>query len=130
MPSSKSSDPASIRILVVDDNDDHAAMFAHILRDLGHQTRFVTDPFETFAQLRDFKPDLVFLDIAMPGLDGYEIARTLRAKYGPDGIRIVAVTAYGDKEARTKVREAGFDAHVLKPVDFEIIESIVATIKR
>src|SRR3954464_10915117 len=130
MPSNDRPDPGSIRILIVDDNEDNAATFAQILLDLGHETRFVTDPFDAFPQLSEFKPHIVFLDIAMPGLDGYEIARTLRAKYGPDGIRIVAVTAYGDKQARQKVREAGFDAHVVKPVDFEIIESIVATISR
>jgi CheY-like chemotaxis protein len=69
----------------------------------------------------------VFLDIAMPELDGYELARVFRARYGED-IRLVAVTAYGDSAHREMSREAGFDAHVQKPVDFAMVESMLATL--
>src|SRR5688572_13375802 len=113
----------SRRILVVDDSLDAAQSFALLLATMGHQAEFITDPRVALETARRLRPEIVFLDIGMPEIDGYQVARRLRAVFGAE-MRIVAVTAYGEDEHRKGTREAGFDAHVLKPVDIEIVESI------
>jgi CheY-like chemotaxis protein len=115
------------RILVVDDNLDSAQSFALLLGAMGHQADFVTDPRSAVDTARRLQTEIVFLDIAMPGLDGYQVARMLRAVFGRE-LRIVAVTAYGDADHRRQSRESGFDAHVLKPADLAIVQSILATV--
>jgi CheY-like chemotaxis protein len=114
----------SRRILVVDDNPDTAESFARVLRAMGHEVESVTDPLDALPAARRVQPELVFLDIGMPLLDGYELARALRKAFGC----IVAVTGHGMPEDRPRARVAGFDAHVTKPVDPDVIESIVKTI--
>jgi CheY-like chemotaxis protein len=116
------------RILVVDDNKDSADSFALILQRMGHSTHAVYHSSEVFANVRVFKPHIVFLDIGLPGLDGYKIARSIRDELGYDALRIVAVSAYAQDTDRVKARKAGFDAHVAKPVDYSIVESILKTI--
>jgi two-component system CheB/CheR fusion protein len=75
--------------------------------------------------VEQLRPAAVFLDLNMPRLTGLDVARLLRKKYGWEGLRIVAVTAYGTEEYRTATRQAGFDAHVVKPVDVREIEQIL-----
>jgi CheY-like chemotaxis protein len=118
----------SRRILVVDDNPDTAESFARVLHAMGHEVESVTDPLDALPAARRVQPELVFLDIGMPLLDGYELARALRKAFGFEKIRIVAVTGHGMPEDRARARVAGFDAHVTKPADPDIIESIVKTI--
>jgi CheY-like chemotaxis protein len=118
----------SRRILVVDDRLDAAQSFAFLLAELGQQAEFITDPYATMENARRLRPELVFLDIGMPGLDGWQLSRLLRAEFGFDAIRIVAVTAYGELADRKRSREAGFDAHVVKPVSVELVQSILDTI--
>jgi CheY-like chemotaxis protein len=120
--------PVSRRILVVDDNEDIALSFVRVLETMGHNAECVTDPLKAPAAARRLNAELVFLDIGMPVIDGYELARVLRAEFGFDNMRIVAVTAYTKHEDRVRAREAGFDAHVAKPAPAEVIESIVKTI--
>jgi CheY-like chemotaxis protein len=97
-----------------------------MLRAMGCETAFVTNPFMAAETATTLKAEVVFLDIGMPGIDGYELARILRAKHGWEGLKIVAVTAYGADEDRKNSRRAGFDAHVVKPVDPQLIESHAA----
>jgi CheY-like chemotaxis protein len=120
--------PVSRRILVVDDNEDIALSFVRVLETMGHHAECVTDPLQALAAVRRLDAELVFLDISMPVIDGYELARVLRAEFGFEKMRIVAVTAYTKHEDRVRAREAGFDAHVGKPAPPDVIESIVKTI--
>jgi CheY-like chemotaxis protein len=118
----------SPRALVVDDQNDAAESFTRMLRVMGCEAAFVTNPFMAVEIAASLKAEVVFLDIGMPGIDGYELARILRAKHGWDGLKIVAVTAYGADEDRKNSRRAGFDAHVVKPVDPQLIESMLRTL--
>jgi CheY-like chemotaxis protein len=118
---------ANPRALVVDDNPDAAESFARLLETLGCEAAFVSDPKTAIAIAEQLHPEIVFLDIAMPELDGHELARRFRAKYGWK-IRIVAITAYSEARDRALTREAGFDAHLAKPVDLTVIENTLVTL--
>ncbi len=107
------------RVLVVDDNADAAMTLDMLLRSLGHETHVVHDGHAAFEAVGQFRPDIVLLDIGMPGLDGYEVARRLRALQQERPLRIVAVTGWGTEDDRRKSQEAGFDLHLVKPVDPE-----------
>jgi len=113
---------------VVDDQQDTAESFARLLQVMGHEVVFVTDPLEALPAARRFQPELVFLDIGMPLVTGYELARIFRSAFGFEKLRMVAITAYNSEEHRSRSREAGFDAHVAKPADPALLESIVKTI--
>jgi PAS domain S-box-containing protein len=108
---------ASQRILVVDDNVDAARSLEMLLRSLGHETRVVHDGAEALRVATDYRPGIVLLDIGMPGLDGYEVARRLRTMRGGEALRIIAVTGWGQDADRQRSREAGFDLHLVKPVE-------------
>jgi PAS domain S-box-containing protein len=108
---------SSKRILVVDDNVDAAATLDMLLQSLGHETRVAHDGAKALKVAEDFGPDIVLLDIGMPGLDGYEVARRLRALPPERPFRIVAITGWGQQADREKSRAAGFDLHLVKPVD-------------
>jgi CheY-like chemotaxis protein len=117
------------RALIVDDDRDTAESFARLLEALGCHAEFVTDPYQAVAAVARVNPQIVFLDLGMPGIDGYELAAILRSKYGwHDALRMVAVTAYGSDEHRARSRGAGFDAHVLKPVSPELVDSMLQTL--
>ena len=105
------------RVMVVDDNVDAAAMLDMLLRSLGHETRVTHDGIEALRVAAEFRPEIVLLDIGMPGLDGYEVARRLRTLAKDRPLRIVAVTGWGQDADRARSREAGFDLHLVKPVD-------------
>ena len=116
------------RILVVDDLQDSALSLTLVLRRLGHTAEFVTDPWEAIEAVRRLRPELVFLDIGMPEINGYALARMLRQEFGFDAVKLVALTAWDRDDDRAESRRAGFDAHVAKPADAETIESILKTV--
>jgi PAS domain S-box-containing protein len=105
------------RVLVVDDNVDAAAALGVLLQSLGHETCVVHDGLEALKMAVEFRPDIVLLDIGMPGLDGYEVARRLRLLKKDGTFRIIALTGWGQESDRQKSQEAGFDVHLVKPVD-------------
>ena len=105
------------RVLVVDDNVDAATMLEMLLRSLGHETRVAHDGISALRAAEEFRPDVVLLDIGMPGIDGYEVARRLRGLANMRRMRIVAVTGWGQEADRKRSEEAGFDLHLVKPVD-------------
>ena len=107
-----------IRALVVDDYPDAAEALARVLETLGCTANFVTDSRMAMDAAAAMDPQVVFIDIGMPEINGFELAAILRCRYG-ESIRLVAATAYGGTAVHTKCREAGFDSHVLKPVDKE-----------
>src|SRR5690606_12271186 len=104
------------RILVVDDNDDAAETLAELLRMLGHEVEVATDGPSALARVDAFVPDLGLVDLGLPVMDGFEVARRLRATVGLEGIPLVAVTGYGQERDRVAAREAGFDELLVKPV--------------
>ena len=115
------------RSLVIDDNPDTARSYYELLTVMGHECRFSTDARQAIDLARVLHPHLVLLDIGLsPDLDGHSVARQLREVFGME-IKIVAVTAYGRDEDRRRTRKAGFDAHVTKPMDVGLLESIVNT---
>jgi PAS domain S-box-containing protein len=113
------------RILVVDDNIDAATTLDVLLRSLGHETRVAHDGMTALDIAREFRPEVILLDIGMPGLDGYEVARRLRAMNQGQTFRIVAITGWGQEADRLRSKEAGFDLHLVKPVDPRVLVSVL-----
>ena len=105
------------RVLVVDDNVDAAETLAMLARLYGHEVRIAHTGPSGLETARNYHPEIVLLDIGLPGLDGYEVARRLRNEPGGDQILLVAVTGYGREEDRARARAAGFDHHLMKPFD-------------
>jgi PAS domain S-box-containing protein len=113
------------RLLVVDDNADAAEAMAMLLGIMGAQVRVAHDGASALGLIDEFKPDTVFLDIAMPGSDGYAVAREIRGKGYPWPLRLVAVTGFGQASDREKARAAGFDHHLIKPANIEEIAALL-----
>lgn len=111
------------RVLVVDDNADIARSLWMILQRLGHQADIALEGREALAKARTLRPEVVLLDLAMPGMSGFEVARHLRREM--DGVMIVAVTGHGTEEDRARTRAAGFDHHLVKPVAPQLLESLL-----
>ena len=113
------------RVLVVDDNADAREALRYLLEEDGHDVRSAGDGPSALEEARSFQPDVVLLDIGLPGMDGYEVARALRAHPGGERALIVAVSGYGQAEDRARSRAAGFDQHLLKPVPPDRLLEIV-----
>jgi len=105
------------RIVVADDNEDSAESFAMLLSFSGHEVRVAHDGAAALDAVRDFRPDVAFLDIGMPGLTGYEVAQAVRAEPWGHDIKLIAVTGWGQPDDRARAHTAGFDRHLIKPVD-------------
>jgi signal transduction histidine kinase/ActR/RegA family two-component response regulator len=117
LPSSLIPHPSSLsrRVLAVDDNADAVESLALLLGVLGHEVRTASDGPAALETAAAFRPDVVLLDIGLPGMDGYEVARRLRDEAGLKETLLVAVTGYGQEEDRRRAEQAGFDAHLTKP---------------
>ncbi len=124
---SANANPA-LRVLVVDDNLDAAESLAELLQLHGHTTTIGRDGHQALALAEGFAPDVVFLDIGMPGFDGYQVAHALRASPGADHVTLVALTGWGGLEDRQRARLAGFDEHLTKPADPAAIEQLLARV--
>jgi signal transduction histidine kinase len=118
----------SHRVLVVDDQVDIAQSFTDLLSLLGQDTHTAYNGPEALQAAKEFKPDLIFLDIGLPGMTGYEVARNLRAHEETPRPRLIAVTGWGDEHNVSLAQEAGFDRHLTKPVDPLEIERILETL--
>lgn len=114
------------RVLVVEDNVDSAAALAELLRLWGHEVRMAHDGVAGVAEARAAVPDLVLLDIGLPGMDGYEVALALRADPVFAATRIVALTGYGQERDQLRSREVGIDRHVTKPIDLTELREVLA----
>ena len=106
------------RVLVVDDNEDAADSLATLLGVMGYEVRIAYDGPEAIQTADEFEPAVALLDIGLPKLSGYDIARHVRARRGGE-VLLVAITGWGQEEDRRKAREAGFDHHFTKPADFD-----------
>jgi CheY-like chemotaxis protein/two-component sensor histidine kinase len=113
------------RVLVVDDNVDGAATLAMLLQTQKHQVRIAHDGPTALGLIAADAPDVVFLDIGMPGMSGYEVAQRIRQMPGGREILIVAVTGYGQEENRRQSAEAGIDLHLVKPIDLDAIRKVL-----
>jgi PAS domain S-box-containing protein len=113
------------RILVVDDNRSNATSLGVLLRALGQDVEMAYDGPAALELVRRRRPDLVLLDIGLPGMDGYEVARRCREDEGTRRIMLVAMTGYGKEEDRRRSQEAGFNAHLVKPVNLEDLQMIL-----
>jgi PAS domain S-box-containing protein len=122
-------DVRSLRILVVDDNVDAADSIAMLLNMEGHQTRSVNTARAALLAVPDFRPEVVLLDIGLPEMDGYEVARHLRAQDGASRMRLVAVTGYGQPADRLRAHEAGFDEHMVKPVEPAALQDFLRVVQ-
>ncbi|HTU57976.1 MAG TPA: response regulator, partial [Polyangiales bacterium] len=112
---------AALRVLVVDDNEDAAECLAALLDLEGHRTHLAHSGPDAVTSARAFTPDVILLDIGLPGFDGYEVARRLHQELGPRVPRLVACTGYGADSDRRRSHEAGFDAHLVKPISTALL---------
>jgi signal transduction histidine kinase len=122
--------PSGRRLLVVDDNRDAAESLALLLRLQGHEVRVAHDGPAALEMVSSHRPEMVFLDIGMPGMDGYEVARRLQHMPGMRGVRLAALTGWGQEDDRRRTAQAGFDHHLVKPVEPKVLEELLATLKR
>ncbi|MET0320697.1 MAG: ATP-binding protein [Duganella sp.] len=120
---------AALRAMVVDDNADAAEMLAMFLEIHGHHVTIESDPARVVDQALAVQPDVCLLDIGLPGVDGYELARRLRAQPPLAGVILIAVTGYGDEQARRQAAAAGFDHHFVKPIDPARLVALLSTIR-
>jgi CheY-like chemotaxis protein len=116
-----------LRVLVVDDSLDAAESLALLLRDEGAEVRIERDGSGALIALRDWDPSAALLDIAMPGIDGYEIARRARADVRTCNILLVAISGWANDDDRRRSHQAGFDHHLMKPVASTKLFNILAT---
>ena len=121
---------AGLRILVADDNADAAETMAVLLELMGHRVQHVLDGEAAVqAAVSDFHPEVVLLDIGMPKLNGYETCREIRARNKDPAMKIIAITGWGQSEDRLKSKDAGFDHHLVKPVDPEALSDLLQTLR-
>lgn len=116
---------ASLRVLVVDDNVDAAETLATFLDMSGMQTQVAHSGTAAHPAASSFRPDVVLLDIGLPGIDGYEVARRIRADDGLRGVLLIALTGWGAESDQRKATEAGFDHHLTKPVDLDTLHALL-----
>ena len=112
------------RILVVDDNEDSAETLGMLLTLLGAEVRIAHDGLEALEIFDGYDPSVVFLDIGMPGMDGYEVARRIRTSYPDHRSVLVALTGWGQREDCAKARAAGFNHHLVKPANIRALENL------
>jgi signal transduction histidine kinase/DNA-binding response OmpR family regulator len=127
IPSAAAQNASPLRVVVVDDNEDGADSMASLLELLGHQVRVAYDGPTGITAVRGFDPHLVLLDIGLPGLDGYEVARRLRCDPDTHPV-LVAVSGYGRDEDRQLAHAAGFQHHFVKPIELDAIQTLLASI--
>jgi len=116
---------SGLRILVVDDNRDSADSATDILRLLGHEVDCVYEGASAVRRALAFRPDVVMLDLAMPGIDGFETRRLLRAQPGLGRTFLIAMTGFGNEDDKRRTRAAGFDAHLTKPVELDALIALL-----
>jgi len=118
-----------LRVLVVDDNRDSAESLTMVLELLGHHVSLASDGVEAVEAARMFKPNVVFLDLGMPKMNGYDAARMIRQQPECEKVKLIALTGWGQEEDKRRSHEAGFDLHMVKPIDFNALEKLLGEMK-
>jgi CheY-like chemotaxis protein len=127
LPGPHSAPPRSCRVLIIEDNADAADSLAMLFELAGHDARVARSGAEGVSTARDFRPEVVLCDLGLPGgLDGFGVARALRADPQMAPAFLVALTGYGQEEAQVRSLSAGFDLHLVKPVDFAELQGLLA----
>jgi CheY-like chemotaxis protein len=116
---------SGVSVLIVDDNIDAAELLADLLASRGYHTRVAHDAPQALALAKEFVPDVALLDIGLPAMDGYELARRLRELSAWQGVRLFAVTGYGQLGDKERSKESGFDHHLVKPIDFAMLQGLM-----
>ncbi|WP_250452487.1 response regulator [Caballeronia sp. ATUFL_M2_KS44] len=116
----------SRRILLVDDSADAALAMSMLLEALGHEVRTEHDGVRALASIDEFRPDVVVLDIGLPGMSGFDVAREMRKRDATRHALLLALTGYGSAADRQTALDAGFDHHLTKPVSIDEIEALLA----
>lgn len=129
MESNRSASDSRLRVLVVEDNEDVARSLAMLLELWGHDVDIVYRPEAALEAVRAHPPGVVLLDIGLPGMDGYQLAKKLRVERGCAEAVLIAMTGYGQDEDRRRAEEAGFDHHLVKPVDPDMLQQLLAQFK-
>lgn len=111
---------------MVEDDIDSARSLTWILRDMGHVVEYAINGYVAVDIAVHFCPEIVFLDLALPGMNGFEVCRRLKRQPGLEGTRIIAVTAYAQEEYRQRSREAGCDGYIVKPLDPSALNDLLA----
>jgi DNA-binding response OmpR family regulator len=119
-----------LRVLVVDDNRDAADSLALLVRVWGHDVRVAYDGVEGLRTARAFEPHCLLLDVGLPKLDGFRLAQNLREQAAKSGAKLVALTAFSDKETVDRALEAGFDYHFVKPADPDLIRRLLEMLQK
>jgi PAS domain S-box-containing protein len=122
--------PSGHRLLIVDDNQDAALSLAMLLKLQGHEVRVAHSGPAALEMTKNYVPHAVFLDIGMPGMDGYDVARRLRQQPGLENVVLAALTGWGQREDRRRTAEAGFDYHLVKPPEPQAVEAVLATLPK
>jgi len=127
LPASQGAGPrAARRVLVVDDNRDAAETLSAVLAQFGHQALVANDGHQALRMMAGFRPEVVFLDLGMPGMSGFEVAEAIRREAQYAGVRLVALTGWGGEADRERTARAGFDRHLTKPATAAAIEEVLA----
>ena len=119
----------AMRVLVVDDNFDAAELLAMSVQMMGHLTQVAHDGPTALQIAVQFRPDMALLDIGLPVMDGFELARNLRALPGLEALRLIAVTGYSQEEDRRQTTAAGFERHLVKPIQLDQLQEVLAVAK-
>jgi CheY-like chemotaxis protein len=119
--------PDAMRVLVADDNEDSADSLGMLLELLHMEVKVTYDGQSALDALRTYHPTVMILDVGMPGLDGHEVARRVRRDPALRDVKLIALTGWGQEEDRRRTREAGFDHHFVKPIDFEALKALLAS---
>ena len=114
------------RVLVVDDNEAAADMLAMMVQMLGHDVRTASDGQQALQVGEEFQPDVVLMDLRMPRMNGYEAATRMRATSWGKAAALIALTGWGQEEAKQRTEEAGFDHHLVKPANPDALQAILA----
>lgn len=120
--------PKKLNILIADDNIDAAEIFSMLLQVSGHDTTIAYNGHAAVEVARKLRPDVAFLDIGMPGMNGYEVAKAIRSNPELANVRLVALTGWGSEQDRSMSKQAGFDRHLIKPVDIHVVEKVLSEI--
>ena len=121
---------ASLRIVIADDSEDAAESLAALLEMTGHDVHVVFDGEAAVMAIQQLRPDVALLDVGMPKLNGYDVARRIRSDADTRHTYLVAITGWGQDSDRQRAEEAGFDAHLVKPVPPDVLQRALATLGR
>jgi two-component system CheB/CheR fusion protein len=120
--------PRKLRVLVVDDNHDAAEVLVMLLESMDLDVEAVNSGPAALAAIPDYRPNVILMDIGMPGMDGNEVARRIREQPQYNDIKLIALTGWGQEKDRRLSHESGFDYHLTKPVNFKVLKDLIAAI--